>query len=1580
MNKRIIVVVTAALLSCFNSFATHIVGGELNYICKGNNTYEIHLRVYRDCNPGNAAFDANAAIGIFDVNNNLLQTLSIPKPPVVKLPYSVAQADVCVKYPSNVCVELAEYITTVVLPPRVGGYQLAYQRCCRNVTISNLNNPGSTGSTYYATIPDQTIASCNSNPVFWTWPPLFVCANSPISYDHSAIDKEGDSIAYTLCTPFTGATGSQSMPKPPNSPPYSSVTYRSGYSSSNPLGGSFPLTIDPVTGQLTGTPSTIGQFVVGICAEEYRNGVLISVTKRDFQFNVINCVPDITVSAPLAKVNCGSKKVIFTNQSTGGSSYFWDFGDLTVTNDTSNVTNPSYTYPAYGTYNVTLLAKSGVDTSCNKSKTFAITVDTCGQCPMSLTTTKTDGTCSAGSTGCTPVSPVLDTKSGKTIGAGVPPADSTTISWNHTVTTGGLDRLLVVQVSSSGLYPTSVSFGSTALTLLSQNTTNSSSKAKYVQMWYMIAPPIGTNLVVVKFPTGSGTIYPEKRGESFSFTGVNQTTPFNTVVTSKGQGCVSYSVPSNDKELVLDMIAKDYFYALSVPSTSVGQVKQYDFKFNFDLACGGSTKPGVSPTTTMMWDWQYCSNTTTQNNWVALGVAIKPTCTATSICTHYKWTHPCGNYQFENYGDAGSASGSCNGFGGIGSSGINVTSMPTVIVGTDTLPKVGMTAEIITTDGTAIGACKGANISINTAADSLIFDFYVYKTTYSSGGGVTNGSATVTPVSGVPTYTYLWSSTPSQTGSSATNLTAGSYTVTVDDGGGCQKTASVQIDANSSIVLAVNQTAPTSCGVNDATASVTPSGSTGPYAYSWSNGQTGATATGLAPGTYTVVVYEGICSKSTIVTVPPFTTLSSTATATPTKCKGASNGTVIASTPSNGTAPYTYVWGTNPAQLNDTATGLASGYYIVTITDSNGCLGTAAATVVDSSITVSSASSNISCFGDSTGTATITITGGTPNYTYVWNSNPVQNTAVANNLPAGTYMGYVIDSTGCSDSIEVTLTEPNYLHPEPTNTSQINCAGATTGSAHVDVSGGVSPFTYSWCNGQTSADVTGLSAGDCFIQVTDANGCFATDTITITLPAPLALSLISTDLKCFGDSSGAVSASISGGVPGYTYSWSSTPSQTTSTAVNLPIGTYTVTVTDAQSCTQASSVVITEPVAMSASASTTGCNITDGIVSATVSGGNTPYTYSWCNGQTSATATNLTNGTCYYQIVDSLGCIKNDSVVINLPNQLTSTPSVSTMLCNDDSTATITLSTSGGNTAYTYLWSTTLAQTSSIATNLKAGTYIVTITDAKNCTATTTATVTEPTAISIQKNSVSASCNTNDGQASVTVNGGTPTYTYLWNTSPVQSTDALTNLVPGIYVALVTDANGCADTVNVTVGGQVSVVEAKDTVSFVLTCNEGILATFTNNSTGATSWLWNFGDGTTSTLKDPTHTFNFGQTVTVKLIAYDGTCTDTVNTILSFKNFTDYLNLKLPNVFTPNNDGVNDCFQAQVGNSLESCLELIVFDRWGLKMFEGDKGVCWNGKTSGGKDVPEGTYYYIVKVVGTDSPEFNKAGFVQVLR
>lgn len=342
----------------FIANATHIVGGEMNYRCLGNDQYEISLTVFRDCDSGIPWFDNPANIGIFDGQSNVhLFNRAINWNSTINDTLDIYLPDSCLIVPNNVCIHTTTYTDTITLPFSLTGYVIAYQRCCRNQDIVNITNPNSAGATYWTFISSAALLGCNSSAVFKEWPRVYLCSGVPIAFDHSAVDADGDSIVYELCDPSDGASTTNPVPVIPSSPPYPIINWQSPYSLGNVFGGSDPLAINPTTGLLTGTPQNLGVFLVGVCLKEYRNGNLISITRRDFQHVVGTCKRQTIANFDTTFLQCNKNLTypfLNTSQVVTGT-YNWLFDTL----GTTTVINPTYTFPDTGTYNVTLIAGLG---------------------------------------------------------------------------------------------------------------------------------------------------------------------------------------------------------------------------------------------------------------------------------------------------------------------------------------------------------------------------------------------------------------------------------------------------------------------------------------------------------------------------------------------------------------------------------------------------------------------------------------------------------------------------------------------------------------------------------------------------------------------------------------------------------------------------------------------------------------------------------------------------------------------------------------------------------------------------------------------------------------------------------------------------------------------------------------------------------------------------------------------------------------------------------------------------------------------------------------------------------------------
>ena len=364
----------AVLCFCLSgkAFATHIVGGEMTYTCLGNNQYEITLTVYRDCYNGVPWFDNPAYVAIYNANwvqVGTTQQFGLNFSVNDTLPITLSNP--CLIAPPDVCVHRTVYKRIVTLPFSPGGYTIVYQRCCRNQLIRNTPDPLNTGISIIAEIDERALQECNTGATFNSWPPVAICVNEPINFDHAAGDADGDSLAYRLCTPLNGPDSLIPRPNPPSAGPYEEIVWTSPtYSLSNVLGGT-PLTIDPYTGFMTGVPNTLGNFVVGVCVDEYRNGTVISTTRRDFQYNVSDCGKPYS-SFFVPEVTCDTLGVFFKNNSPNGTAYRWYF-DWPNNFNSSTLNSPVHYFPDTGAYTIALIVQPDDPCSDTSYQTIQLT-------------------------------------------------------------------------------------------------------------------------------------------------------------------------------------------------------------------------------------------------------------------------------------------------------------------------------------------------------------------------------------------------------------------------------------------------------------------------------------------------------------------------------------------------------------------------------------------------------------------------------------------------------------------------------------------------------------------------------------------------------------------------------------------------------------------------------------------------------------------------------------------------------------------------------------------------------------------------------------------------------------------------------------------------------------------------------------------------------------------------------------------------------------------------------------------------------------------------------------------------------
>lgn len=769
------------------------------------------------------------------------------------------------------------------------------------------------------------------------------------------------------------------------------------------------------------------------------------------------------------------------------------------------------------------------------------------------------------------------------------------------------------------------------------------------------------------------------------------------------------------------------------------------------------------------------------------------------------------------------------------------------------------------------------------------------------------------------------------------------------------------------------------CTTGGSISGLTASGGTGTLSYSW-NGTAapGTNLTNASAGNYTLTVTDanGCTAQSGPHTISgtggPTITGTPVITAQTCTAQGTITGLVV-----NSPATITsYEWNGN-ASANANLTANA-GSYTLLVTDANGCTAQSGPHTIGNaptpSITGSPVIVNENCNNGGSITG-LTATGGVGTYTYDW-SGTTTPTADLTNVPSGNYTLTVTDGNGCTvQSGPHTINEDS--NPVLGGTAVVTAATCVAnGSINgITISGGITPYTYEW-NGISSPSANlSAPAGNYTLVVTDANGCDVTSiqyTIDASASPVISGTPAITHVTCTTQGS-ITGLTVSGGTQPYNYTWNAVPS-TTPDLTNATAGQYVFIVTDAAGCVSQSgphtiNQIPAHTLGGTAVITDVTCTQAGGITGITVSGGTQPYTYTW-NGVPSSTI-NLVNaiaGTYTLVVTDANGCTQNSGpYVVNGED----VPTVAGTVVITNATCLVGgsisgLSVSGGTAPYTYEWNGSTSATIN-TNNLDPDDYTLIVTDANGCTATSGPyTVAAPSQPLIGANPVviPATC-LQGGSITISVSGGTTPYTYSWNGGQY-TTASISNLTPGSYTVVVTDANGCTDTQIFTVTEQFQ-IDAQFNYSNPTFVNTPI--DFVDMSTGnIINWTWII-DNDTTTTQNTSHTFTSAGLYNATLIVVDAIgCIDSITVTIEILS-----ELEVPNVITANNDGINDFF---ILKGLVPQTNLLILNRWGNVIYRSSNyDNTWGGKDMSGNIVAEGVYTYVVT-----PPDGNqKHGFVHIV-
>jgi subtilisin-like proprotein convertase family protein len=657
-----------------------------------------------------------------------------------------------------------------------------------------------------------------------------------------------------------------------------------------------------------------------------------------------------------------------------------------------------------------------------------------------------------------------------------------------------------------------------------------------------------------------------------------------------------------------------------------------------------------------------------------------------------------------------------------------------------------------------------------------------------------NGSIDITILGGSSPYTYSWSN--GITTEDVSGLLAGVYTITITDAGGCTLTQSYTVGNNAPITeTAIVQNE--SCGNSFGSINLSASGGQYPYTYSWSTGATTEDINNLSAGTYNVIITDNVGCQITSAdyTVSNSANNMSLSTITVTNEECGNGAGAIDILVVGGITPYTFAW--NNGATTEDISGLSAGTYDCTISDANGCqISTGNKIVFNTAGTMNVTTTSLTdeVCGNGTGQIDITVTGGTTPYNFSWDNGA--NTEDITGLTAGTYVLTATDAGGCSYTYSETVSNnPGTLNLSLTNVINETC-GDGTGAIDVTVNSGNTPYTFNWSNGSITEDVSNLNAGTYILNLTDNAGCTSSISATITGTGLDLTSQTISDEFC-GNGQGSIDITIVGGTTPYSFNWSN--GAISEDLNNLSAGTYILNVSDATGCSLNQSFNINDN---TNGLAITAMNVTDencgdgtGAIDATITGGINPLFYNWDNGVTTEDLTNLNGGTYTLTVTDNLGCTVSQSATVNnISGGFTANITSTTDENCGDGTGTVDLTVTGGQTPYTYTWDNG-ANTEDIS-NLNAGSYNVTVTEGNGCSVTLSTAVNNITgSLAITNATVqNESCGNASGFIDLTISGGSTPYIYAWNNGA--TTEDISGLSAGNYNCEITDNAGCSLTYN----------------------------------------------------------------------------------------------------------------------------------------------------------------------------------------
>ena len=812
-----------------------------------------------------------------------------------------------------------------------------------------------------------------------------------------------------------------------------------------------------------------------------------------------------------------------------------------------------------------------------------------------------------------------------------------------------------------------------------------------------------------------------------------------------------------------------------------------------------------------------------------------------------------------------------------------------------------------------------------------------------------------------------------QAGSSFTGVPAGSYNVLVEDANGCQADSTVSLGEADGPIIDNISVVDASCGASDGTIDVTVSGGGAPYQFSsdaGTNFQASGSFTGLSAGSYDVLIEDaGGCQSDTVVSVSNLNgpTIDNLVGSDP-NC-GAPDGTIDI-TASGGTAPlqYSIDGGTN-FQATGAFTGLSSGTFDILVEDAAGCQSVDQITLNSSGgPSIDNVSVIDATCGLSNGQIDITASNGTPPLQFsIDNGANFQTGSSFAGLAPGTYDIIVDDGQGCPATQQITVNSAGGATVDNVAVIDATC-GQADGQIDVTASGGTAPLQYSIDNGanfQGAGTFTGLLAGNYDIVVEDASGCQTTQMASVANSgAPVIMSISATDATCNGYCDATIDI-VALGASEYSID-NGTSFQVSGSFVDVCAGVYDVVVDDGSGCQSFGQIVIAEPASLIGNTSSTDATCSgscDGTITVGANGGVPAYQYSIDAGtsfQASGNYVDICDGTYTVIVEDANGCQDTLTETVSVPNPITFDFTTTDVSCFGECDGTATVVVSGGTSPYNYVW-TGLSGTTGSLSNVCAGSYGLSIVDDSGCSVDTNFVITEPPLLVISDLTVESENCQGDCDGSILIVSANADSFSIDDGLNWVATEFFENLCPGTYPIVVQDVSGCLGTESAVIAQGAPVIAAFEARPNIVKEFDSEIR-FANNSTGAITYSWHFGDGTYSYEENPAYDFdNQPGTYLVCLVADNGQgCMDTT---CNYIDVTPLFTIYVPNAFTPNSSSdLNDVFKPVFSGERPETYHFEIFDRWGERIFETDNpDVGWDG-TFKGEIVQRGVYVWRIEL------------------